>query len=175
MPVRRRIASLRARQAHPVEIFTYALASDFSDVWGDGERGFASVTQAAKAWPVYRREIWAGTERFRVPKAATVFDGMTLLSLDALRYAWQLTEYRLHPTIAPLAIDRANLERFASTAGGKTITDYLDILRSDLTAIEEAARTMPASWIQRPYPAFAIEACYGSEPRATAPTKETIQ
>jgi signal recognition particle subunit SEC65 len=167
MPPRRRlIPKMRREVLDPIETFLWSLDGIGLDSLINLPV-FRTEAEARRAWEGARRAVWAETERFTLPGAAERFDGLTLEGLKFVRSTWNvLPPFDLAEAVRRLAEDRANVERFASTRGGRQITDYLAILRRDLDTIEETAheladqphlsRTYPRLWAGA-YGAFALE------------------
>lgn len=132
--------------------------SDGSGLHHDlGAPHFATLAAAARAWEQVRRPVWAQTYRFTVPRAAAIFDGLTTAGRDVVLWTWQhVGPFPLKRALKALAEDRRRLAAFADTRGAAAIADYLDLLRADLTRVEQTAREVaarPADPLDRPYPA----------------------
>ena len=123
---------------------------------------------AERAWQRCRREVWAGTNRYRIPRAATIYDGMTDGTQDALQFTSSCIVFNLIPVLEALAKDRATLEAFERTRGAKAIADYLRMSREDLDAFERAACER-ANWAGpdwlRPRKPLGSAMTYGSSPK----------
>ena len=116
---------------------------------------FKSAAAARAGWEQHRRAVWDSSHRFTVPAAASVYDKLSLGAVDAIRSAWPHDgPFREADVLEVLAMDRANLERFAATAGAQAIADFLQMLRDDLGNIEQTAHDLAAVpvGLWRPYP-----------------------
>jgi hypothetical protein len=125
------------------------------DRWFPDTRVFSSSGEAPRAWPLVRRLAWAKTYRFRVPKAAQRFDGLTA---EAWQRTWDSAQHRTFPLneiLALLTEDRAHLATFEQTPGAADVRDYLQKFRAGLDRVEETARELaawPSEDVCRPHP-----------------------
>jgi hypothetical protein len=158
MPVRTKIQAVRSVGVDdPLTAFTWACNDDFTTNFITTP--FPSRAEAQRAWASWRRRVWAQETRFRVPRAARVFDGLTLDALDDVLFRWNhIPPFDLAPTLSALARDRAHLESFAGTKAGASIADMLDLLRADLDEIERVARVLAVTDVMdRAYPGSVLQ------------------
>jgi hypothetical protein len=139
---------------------SYRLATDDTFTGCYFGEAFRTTSDARRLWPAYRRAVWAASPRGSVPRAATVFDGITLGSARLLADSWNHVKFDLGAVLAAVKRDRAALAAFEARdrrAAGH-LADYFDILRGDLDAIEEHGRVF-AAWPDpphtRPFPLIA--------------------
>ena len=92
MPILRRVRPLEDVQPDPVELFS-GLSDDGLDDIFDGPH-YHTREAAQRAWRRVRRPVWARTSRFRVPGAATVYDG---LSIDRREFVLWLSAAHIPP------------------------------------------------------------------------------
>ncbi len=162
--IRRRTSGEAAVSPELLEAFVWGAGDQFTETYF-GPSPFATQAEARAAWPRCRRTVWAQCHRMRLPRAAEVFDGLTLDGLAFIRSHWNhVGSFDLEGALAALDEDRKNLAAFEQTGGAAAIADYLALLRRDLDAIEQAARDVAGwpgpPWL-RPYPDLASARTYG--------------
>jgi hypothetical protein len=145
MPRKRRPAKRRYAEVNPIRAFA-GPKGDGTDCWFRDDAVYPSRQEAAAAWQWCRRDIWARCFRFRVPKAATVYDGIRLASVQHVCWHWNHVVFDLSAALAEISADRGSIERFerADPRGAEQIRDFLAQLRADLQVVEGAARRLAA-------------------------------
>ena len=123
-----------------------------------GDRHFATREEASEAWDWARPHAWASAHRFSVPRAATVYDGISDTAADAVRSAWELTDpFDLSTCLVAVENDRASLATFEAEqpVAAAQIALFIAKRRDDLDVVERTARALAAHpgrrW-ERPYP-----------------------
>jgi hypothetical protein len=169
MPRKLRPAKRRYAEVNPLRAFA-GPKGDGTDAWFD-DAVYPSRHEAAAAWRWCRRDVWARCFRFRVPKAATIYDGVRLASPEFVRWHWNHVVFDLSAALAEVAADRASIEHFerADPRGAEQIRDFLAQLRADLQVVDGAARRLAAasSLMGRGYPSILSTAeTYGGGPAA---------
>jgi hypothetical protein len=154
MTMRRRTRITPEHDPRWAEWFAWACDDTFTTTFFGG--GFPSVDAAREAWQHCRREVWAETHRFTLPRAAEVFDGLSSESVKVVRNTWNYVVFPLERVHAALEADRAALAAFRRTPAADAIADYLALFAADLEQVERTAAALAASdathpW-QRPYP-----------------------
>ena len=101
--------------------------------------------EAARAWPFYRRQIWAALVIGQVPQASREFDQLTTDGAAALA-DWRLEAFDTASVIAGLESDRAAVAAFRARdrVGAASIRAYLDAFLAHLEDIEAEARRVVA-------------------------------
>jgi len=174
MPIRTRLQAAPVARVDAVSAFRW---SDNGDGLSHmlGYPCFSTRAAAARAWHRVRRAVWATTPRFTVPLTATVFDGVTIDSLEFIRWEWNVVgAFDRAGARAALAVDRAHLVAFEHTRAARSIRDYLDLFRADLDTIARTADTLATipDGVFRPYPSpLHTAATYGTA-GAEAPRDE---
>ena len=120
------MATMRGRQngptpAHYIEWFTWTDSDAFTSTYF--EPSFPSVDAARAAWTRCRRAVWLQTVRFDIPRAAEIFDGLTLTSRAVVFNSWNHVHFALDPVLTALTTDRASLLAFeAARQPGRSAT-----------------------------------------------------
>jgi hypothetical protein len=155
MPTRRRVPALQGRTIDPLRIFRWSTDLTFTQSYFLEDPGFPSRDAAGRAWPRWRRAVWALTTRFQIPDGARAFDHLTFESVTAVRWNWNHVTFDIAPVLEALAEDRANLDRFRQTRAARDVADYLDLLAADLDLVEHTGRALAnfeGRFWARPYP-----------------------
>ena len=143
MPVRKRLQTAPVAEVDAVSAFRWSFGDGLSHALG--YPCFKTRAEAERAWQRVRREVWAKTPRFSVPRTSMVYDGLTTNGRDFVLDHWNhLGAFDLAGALDALAVDRANLEAFERTRAARSIGDYLDLFRGDLDTIEQTARSLAA-------------------------------
>ena len=90
-----------------------------------------------------------------MPRPARYYDGLTMGAREFLWHSWNIA-FELVDALEALAVDRANLSRFAARREARAISDYLAVFAADLDRIERTVQelaTFTPAW-QRPFPSF---------------------
>jgi hypothetical protein len=149
MPVRRRIGlAPKLIEVNPIVL-----------VWGDGTWSFfqdtpryPSPAAAEAAWPRLRREVWALTNRTRVPGAAKAYDALTDRGFEWLWSHWNHLDFSSHDALDAINTDRDGIEAFKACEprAARGIADFLDIRMERLARLETLAREVAnLSYIER--------------------------
>lgn len=103
--------------------------------------GYDTPGDAEHAWRQVRREVWATCHRFDVPKAATVYDGLTRTAWPLLWGTWTDTSFDANQVLESVAEDLAAVDDFEAEdpQGARVISDYLAEWRADLATVRECA------------------------------------
>src|SRR5689334_12403624 len=85
----------------------------FAFLLSDGTRGLTmepvarDLGEARAAWPHYRRAVWGNAWEGRIPKAAEVFDNLTMGGIDAAFGCTPYVVFDVAAAVASLEQDRA--------------------------------------------------------------------
>jgi hypothetical protein len=164
MPKLRRLERLQPREPDPLDVFQWSRDGTYHVL---GDKHYRDRAEAARAWQKARRAVWACTSRFRIPGAATAYDGLTMEGLDYVLAHWNvLPPFNGRVVLQRLASDRAHIAHFEATnaTGARAIADYLGKLRADLDVIEQTARALVGvPYVARRYPHHIAGStlCYG--------------
>jgi hypothetical protein len=110
-----------------------------------GPLPFRTRDEASAAWEVVRRPGWTQTQRFKVPAAASYYDGLQTKGAEVVCSRWNISPFPLDDALAALSADRAALAAFRGTRAAGQVADYLDVYARDLDEVERTARTL-AAW-----------------------------
>lgn len=148
MPVRRRIEAVQERRIHPFAFKVSDGTRNFT-----GQDVFPDRESAGRAWPDYRREVWATTFRGSLPCAAEIFDGLTTNGAQFVHDHWQHEVFDLDGAVAAIAVDRENVRRFEqqNPRGFRDIRDYLAIFCQYFDRAEREARRLATSTAEYPW------------------------
>ncbi len=80
------------------------------DKWGNPAEGFTRDLLAIRrsraprrtrrrSWPTVRRAVWGNSDRFRIPSAAELFDGITFESCGVVRDGWHDDDFPLEAAL----------------------------------------------------------------------------
>ena len=105
---------------------------------------------AEQHWRQCRREAWAQTNRFRIPRAAEIYDNFSNTGWELLwrSWGWAKGTFPLAHILAAVEGDRAAVAAFRANEpeAAAEIDDYLELYLQDLATIEaEAQRIAPES------------------------------
>ena len=147
-----------------ISVFAFLISPGTSGMTGDPVA--ASEADATRAWPHYRRRVWAAALVGALPRAAEVFDGLQHAGADRVSRSWQLARFNLAAVLRALEADRAAVHRFRErdATGAATIADFLQLFLGSLDRVETEARRIAAStapWYQRGAPQIGQSARYG--------------
>ena len=175
MPIRQKTRSAPALVVSP-SVFRFG---DGTEHVIPGEQVYPSPGAAARAWRQgdMRVRVWAGTHRFNVPHAATLYDGITHDGWDVLWTTWNAASFHLGAVLEALAEDRAAVARFQQREprAAHAIGGFLNLWLNDLDRIEQEARRVAAvdgrPWA-RGAPQIASALMYG-DGHDTQPKRDT--
>ncbi len=113
---------------------------DGTDHFFANEPRFATRTEAERAWPSYRLAAWDVTRLGQVPRAATVYDGITADAAELLWLTWRTSGFDPRPVAVALAADRASLAAFRRQHAKATteIDDHLTLWAAWLDGLDAA-------------------------------------
>jgi hypothetical protein len=102
---------------------------------------------ARKAWPRYRRDVWAHTFVGHLPAAAEAHDGLTTHGFDVLWETCRAETFDLDAVLAALDVDRAAVRAFEQRdpTGARDIADYLAAFVGRFDLIDSEARRFAAA------------------------------
>ena len=142
--MRRRVAT-DDPLAGDVRIFLKAANDTFRKCWFDA--GFRSQAAARRAWPRCRHAVWGATRRMEIPRAARVFDGLTMRGREAALRGFSFLRFPLDDVKRELAADRHALAAFRKREprASAELEDIFALLAADLGLLERQAEAMNES------------------------------
>jgi hypothetical protein len=141
MPVRPRISPIAV--AEPSSSL-FRIGDGTWTFFGGCEPVYPDRASAERAWrrPGMRRDVWLETDRFSLPAAAEVYDGLTRAGWELLWTKWQHKDFALAPVLAALQKDRAALAAFIrrEPRAAHGIDDVFEQVRADFDRVDAEAR-----------------------------------